>query len=153
MLCLRKTPLLTAQNNSRNVLKNNEPLQRLLRFQRHRSSNCPDRGTEFGWRESPSRSPLPRSLQHHTEPVANICEKETRIVTHTVDGFEYREAARGLHQRLKRVSRITTLDAGVPGRTDGLQLLPAKLQWLSIYKKCSPSQRSRLAAGRKSWLC
>jgi hypothetical protein len=45
------------------------------------------------------------------------------------------------------------LDAGVPGRTDGQQLLPARLQWLSIYKKRSPSQRSRLAEGRKSWLC
>src|SRR5262249_26597705 len=39
-------------------------------------------------------SPLPRSLQHHAEPVANICEKETRIVTHTVAGFEYRKCAR-----------------------------------------------------------
>jgi hypothetical protein len=46
--------LLTAQNNSRNVLRNDESLQRLLRFQRHRPPNCPDRGTEFGWRESPS---------------------------------------------------------------------------------------------------
>ena len=76
------------------MLRNDESLQRLLRFQRHRSSNCADRGTEFCWREGPSRSPLPRSLQHHTEPVANICEKETRIVSHTVDGFEYRKSAR-----------------------------------------------------------
>src|SRR6516225_5138055 len=47
-------PVLTAENKSRNVLRNNESLQRLLRFQRHRSANCPDRGTEFGWREGPS---------------------------------------------------------------------------------------------------
>jgi hypothetical protein len=32
--------------------------------------------------------------------VANICEKETRIVTHTVDGFEYRKSARVFQQRL-----------------------------------------------------
>jgi hypothetical protein len=41
-----------AENDLRNVLGENEPVQRLFRFQRHRSSNCPDRGTEFGWRES-----------------------------------------------------------------------------------------------------
>src|SRR5215472_9790315 len=46
--------------------------------------------------------------QVHAEPVANICEKETRIVTHTVAGFEYREAARGLDQRLQRVPGITS---------------------------------------------
>jgi len=28
------------------------------------------------------------------KPVANICEKEPRIVTHTVTGFEYRKSAR-----------------------------------------------------------
>src|ERR1700741_2514487 len=71
---------------------------------------------------------LPRSLQIHAEPVANICEKETRIVIHTVDGFEYRKSAKGLQQRLQRVSKITTWDAGVSGRTDGQQLLPAKVQ-------------------------
>jgi hypothetical protein len=38
------------------------------------------------------------------------------------------QVRKGLQQRLKRVSRITTLDAGVPGRTDGQQLLPAKAQ-------------------------
>jgi hypothetical protein len=35
---------------SENVVREYERIQRLLRFQRHRSSNCPDRGTEFGWR-------------------------------------------------------------------------------------------------------
>src|SRR5215470_7878935 len=65
----------------------------------------------------------------------------------------YPGVRKGLQQRLQRVSRITTLDAGVPGRTDSLQLLPAKPQWLSIYKKRGPAQRSRLARGRKSWLC
>jgi NADH dehydrogenase len=44
-------------------------------------------------------------------------------------------------------------DATAAGRTGGLQFLPAKLQWLSFYKKRSPSQRSQLAAVRKSWLC
>jgi hypothetical protein len=51
---ISSSPLLTAQIHSRNVVREYEPLQRLLRFQRHRASNCPDRGTEFGWRKSPN---------------------------------------------------------------------------------------------------
>jgi hypothetical protein len=51
-------------------------MQRLLGLQRHRSSNCAGRGTEFDRCESPSRISLSRSLQHHTEPTPNICEKE-----------------------------------------------------------------------------
>jgi hypothetical protein len=43
-----------AWNHSGNVEGKYEPIQRLLCFQRHRSSDCPDRGTEFGWSESSS---------------------------------------------------------------------------------------------------
>src|SRR5208282_1338096 len=66
-----------------------EPMQRVLGLQRHRSSNCAGRGTEFDRCESPSRISLSRSLQHHTEPTPNICEKEMSMVTRATDGIEY----------------------------------------------------------------
>ena len=69
-----------------------------------------------------------RSLQHHAEPVANICEKETRIVTHTVDGFEYRKSARVFSGDFSDFRELPPWTTGVSGRTDGQQLLPAKVQ-------------------------
>src|SRR5271166_5730678 len=56
-----------------------EPIQRLLRFQRHGSSNGPDRGAKPCRCKITGRGSLPRSLQHHAEPVANIWEKEIRL--------------------------------------------------------------------------
>jgi hypothetical protein len=53
---VRQFPIPPAYGRENNPAKciRYEPIQRLLRVQRHRSSNCPNRGTEFGRRESPS---------------------------------------------------------------------------------------------------
>src|SRR6516164_9641879 len=67
--------------------------------------------------------------------------------------FEYREAARGLHQRLKRVPGMTSGTPLPQGEPTVNSFYPLKYNDFRFTKSAVPLRDTRLAAGRKSWLC